>query len=218
MLLNFVPTAKVVNPEFSFGKPSDEQIADEQMIYSGNWDYTYSNGGDLTRMIMDRLSSTVVDPTDIPAGKHIVIDTRSNMLMPGQFPSIPGWHCDDVPRGVKYAQPDLNLCDDITKHYMVLLSSTKGISRTEFVYKEFQCEIDPNNVWGSLDTQVELLKPKTMFVPEGKVVQFGQQDIHRASKCVEYGWRFFFRCSITHRQPVNKIRRQVQVYTTVNGW
>ena len=38
-------------------------------------------------------------------GLSAIIDVRVQRLMPGMFPSIPGWHCDAVPRCSYHGQP-----------------------------------------------------------------------------------------------------------------
>lgn len=214
----FNPVVKVVGQYRDTVGIDVEAMSSEQMIYSGDWAYTWEHAGPITRDIMSQLKyCDEFYHASYGVDKHIVIDTRVNMLMGGMYPSIPGWHCDDVPRG-ENGQPQLDQCDDDVKHFMVLLSTTESVSRTEFVYKPYTCSIDPDDVWHSVDQAVERDNPRTCFIPERKFTMFNQQAIHRASLATEPGWRLFFRCSITHRQPVNRLRNQVQVYVTKNGW
>ena len=218
----FPPSIKTVGKlDSSYGTA---EIAGEQMIYSGGWKYTKENGGPITSYIMRQLTKCPEWGKALLAVEHddnydVVIDTRTNMLMEGMYPSIPGWHCDDVPRGEKYEQPNLKAIDNKVQHFMVLLSdSDECPAQTEFVTEPVLIDIDQNNVWNSVDKAVEEGKFKTGFLNEGDIIQFSQTAIHRASLCKTPGWRLFFRASITHRKPVNEIRRQVQVYSTRNGW
>jgi hypothetical protein len=194
-----------------------EQISTEPMVYAADLEFAYENGSVITKKVIDqlriRLASDGVDVNDI------VVDTRVNMVMPGMYPSIPGWHCDDVPRtDESNGQPDLSLVDAECVHYMILISDT-GATRTEFVYNEYECEIDPTDVWESLNTEIIHDTPNTMFVPEGRFVKFNQQAIHRASIAKSSGWRYFFRATARGpRTPVNRMRTQVQVYITKIGW
>ena len=156
-------------------------------------------------------------PTD-----YIVVDTRVTMLMPGQYPSIPGWHCDDVPR--TQGQPDFSKPLNC-QHYMCLVSANRdGIikcpSSTEFITSTHEFEINPLKVWQSLHEQAELVEKKTRFVKEREIVKFNQLAIHRASPAVSGGWRLFFRLSLTDRPPTNEVRNQVQIYVDPNqaGW
>src|SRR5690606_10082560 len=73
----------------------------ETMLFGADLAFAQENGGEITKQVIDSLPKFTV-PDDL----HVVIDTRVNMLMRGYYPSIPGWHCDDVPRG-ENGQPDL---------------------------------------------------------------------------------------------------------------
>lgn len=212
----FLPSIKTVGT--CSKKFSTSEIANEQMIFSGDWRFTKENAGPITSYIMRQLLKCPEWIEAIERGKNIVIDTRTNMLMEGMYPSIPGWHCDDVPRGVKYEQPDLSKVSDDVQHFMVLLSDNTQPTQTEFVTEPALIDVDPENVWNSVDTAVEQQQFKTGFLKEGDIIRFSQTAIHRASLCKAPGWRLFFRASVTHREPVNEIRRQVQVYSTRNGW
>jgi hypothetical protein len=148
-----------------------------------------------------------------------VIDTRVTMTMEGMYPSIPGWHCDDVPRSRTTGQPVMHGVNPLVQHFMVILSDQEdAVSCTEFVSKPIKLDIDLTNVWGSVDKQLTENKPETGFLKQGEIIRFNQEAIHRASPTVTPGWRFFYRASITHRKPANEIRNQVQVYASKNGW
>ena len=147
--------------------------------------------------------------------ENLIIDTRVTMLMRGQYPSIPGWHCDAVPRGGS-GQPDFSQCSDSVQHYMCLLTDSEDsvISGTKFVTNERSYEIDKNQVWNSLNSQVEADDGKQVrSVQVGEVIRFNQLAIHTATPATSNGWRLFFRASaIDGKEPANEIRRQTQVY------
>lgn len=199
------------------------------MLFGADLAYAREHGGEITNHVLDTLAQSDVfvqwlerfKAGELPSAS-IVIDSRVNMLMPGMYPSIPGWHGDDVPRGVKYAQPDLNgVNPDGFMHFMVLFSDNViPVSATEFVVEPVTLDVDPDNVWKSVNAGVEALKPKTRKLREGDIIAFGQEALHRASPCVQAGWRFFMRVSFTYRKPVNEIRQQVQVYMPIetSGW
>lgn len=215
----FIPNIRTVGKMPKSVYETDE-IKYEPMIYSGDWKFTRQNGGPVTQSVLDQLES--INPlisTTIP-DHHIVIDIRVTMTMEGAYPSIPGWHCDDVPRGKKYAQPDVNLISPEVVHYMVLLADVETQSCTEFVDKPFTADIDAENVWSSLHKEVKDINPSTRFVRQGDIIRFDQNAIHRASPAKTPGWRYFFRLSHTHRAPANEIRKQVQVYLPSDdgGW
>jgi len=164
-------------------------------------------------------------------GAHRVIDTRSHMLMPGQYPAIPGWHCDAYPRGQHSSgQPDLWSGNPKCFHYVVTISDQRdGVSNTTFLEaSEVALLVRPEEVWGSVHEDLErrLREPsaadprygrKTWAVPDGHLLRFNQESLHRATKTHTKGWRWFFRLSMYHSAPMNQIRRQVQVYTTEGG-
>lgn len=212
-------------------------IKNEPMIYSGCPDFAHSSGGPLTREITRELLSREMFRTVqmfAPDDFYVVIDTRVTMTMEGMYPSIPGWHGDDIPRSRTTGQPVLHGVNPLVQHFMVLLSDQPTtVSATEFVAMPVEVDVDLANVWGSVDTQInqrmetyhahqeetqDQSNPMTSFIRPGDIVRFNQEAIHRASPTITPGWRFFYRASITHRKPANEIRNQVQVYASVNGW
>lgn len=204
------------------GRYDANAIKNEPMIFSGDYIFTRENCGPLTSMILDDVYPRVKHYYDDFIPLNVVIDTRVNMLMREQYPSIPGWHCDDVPR--VNGQPDMSLIDRNVQHFMVLLStgnSDNGVSGTEFITLPRAYDIDSEQVWHSLDVAANNDESKTTRkVQVGEVVMFDQSSIHRATPATENGWRMFFRLSVTHRAPWNEIRNQVQIYCDMSksGW
>lgn len=197
-------------------------IKNETMFFSCSPSFVRENKltSPITNLILEKLFEI---EKSLKKEKNIVIDTRVNMLMKGQWPSIPGFHCDDVPRNPESGQPDLSLCDDSVRHFMVLVSTNKAdtISGTEFVTNERTYNLKKDSVWNSLDSAVcGDKKKKTRFIKEREIIEFNQLAIHRATPAKENGWRLFFRLSVTHRKPVNEIRNQVQIYVDPknSGW
>lgn len=223
----FKPDIKVMGQVDAIAErplPTVEELANEPMIFSGDLGFTREHGGPLTRMILDELPMI-----GRPAGLNVVIDTRITMTMKGAYPSIPGWHGDDVPRAVEYAQPDLRAIDPRVQHYVCLLSNQPtGVSNTEFVTSPLEVDVDPSAVWKSVDEAVNseigiepwAEKPiRITPINDADIVRFDQNTIHRAAPTHTPGWRLFFRLSVTHRQPQNQIRRQVQIYSPISeGW
>lgn len=197
-------------------EPSITELEAEPMLFSAGLGLAFDNGGPLTRDIICHL------PTgQCPKDKYIVIDTRVHMLMEGMYPAIPGWHGDGFPRQEKGSQPDLKAFDPEVEHFVCLLGSNGrwGTSKTEFYTKPVELDIWESRVWQSVDMQMADHRAHRMNVQPGEIVRFNQRTLHRATPCVEAGWRLFFRMSFYHRPPTNKIRRQTQVYTTESqGW
>lgn len=199
------------------------------MLFGADVAFARQEGGAITQHILDMLEDSEAFRAwkerfdrGLLSKTSIVIDSRVNMLMPGMYPSIPGWHGDDVPRGIKYAQPDLDGVDtNAFVHFMVLFSDNViPVSATEFVVEPVTLDVDSENVWKSVNAGIETLRPRTSKLREGDIISFGQEALHRASPCTQAGWRFFMRVSFTYRKPINEIRQQVQVYMPIEtaGW
>lgn len=210
-----------VEPLFSI-----DELSDETMLYSASLDFALDNGGPITRKILGKmiyLDEVIKAQNGEYDGLNIVIDTRCHMLMKGMYPAIPGWHCDAFPRHKKYAQPDLLNGNKEVKHYICLVSNVENVSRTQFALDSVTIDVDEKNVWKSVSRQiknkVENKDIKARQCTEGDIIEFDQQTLHCALPCVNPGWRFFLRLSFYHSPPINKIRKQVQVYTNIeNGW
>lgn len=236
MNVDFIPKIKTLTslPD----KFTTDEIKNETMIFSGDWDFAYRNGGPITRRIMSTLRAhpAFMDAYILANQRklNVVVDTRVNMVMTGWYPSIPGWHCDDVPRRELYSQPDLSLRDSAVQHFTCLVSDAQpdvfsgvGVTGTEYLVEPITLAIDPTAVWKTADQLVNdmismgVLGPTaTSFLKDRDIVQFDQNSLHRASPARVPGWRLFFRCSLTHRKPVNEIRKQAQVYIPADqvGW
>jgi len=186
---------------------------DEKMYFHASPKFIYETGGLLSKGLIDAFGGTV----DLE--KDCIVDSRITLCQKGQYPSIPGWHCDFVPR--PKGQPDLSLVSDKVRHYMIVLADKEGHSCTEFLMNAFECEIDENNVWQSLDDECKALQPRGFQIKEGELLSFSQLDVHRAVPATCGGWRIFMRLTTgLALEPVNEIRTQVQVYVPMNkaGW
>lgn len=118
-----------------------------------------------------------------------VVDVKVHMLMPNEYPCIPNWHCDFVPR-----DNNLNkLPKEITGEKMYLWVS--GEPKTEFKSP-----------------------PKVIETSEGyNWVEFTQTDLHRGIKSTIHTWRCFIRIiprKFIHPTTINigTLRRHSQVY------
>ena len=194
-------------------------------VFSADIDFVKKHAGPITQSIVATIEATEQYHNFLKVQHerddvYCVIDTRVNMLMPGMYPSIPGWHCDDVPRHVAYSQPDLNGID--TQHYghfLVLVTDNPNVvSATEFITEPVTVPINPDAVWQSMNDHLKHHTYKTGKVQTGDIVYFSQTAIHRATACVHPGWRLFLRLSFTYRKPVNEIRNHVQVYIRRQIW
>lgn len=156
-----------------------------------------------------------------PDGLFDCLDTRLHRLMPGMFPAIPGWHCDDVPRPTYDSQPRLDLIDPRVRHWTVTLATDpSGISRTEFVTEDVTIDVDESRpLWRQVHDFVERERPRTMFLDPGKVCEFSSTSIHRATATTVRGWRWWARVSWRKNRPtLVNTAEQVYILSEANGW
>lgn len=130
---------------------------------------------------------------ELPVSEY-VIDVKVHMLMPGQYPCIPNWHCDFLPRDKNNKRIKGAPVSDL-KMYMWL----SGNPLTEYKDSSGQIYTKEAQVWHS----------------------FTQKDVHRGTASKEHLWRCFIRVvpkSLIHANTTNTgcIRRHSQVYLDAN--
>ena len=196
-----------------------KRISEEPMVFAADYKFAVNNGGDLTREVVAQLArDNFLDKSPDPEFPHLRIHTRVHMLMPGMYPAIPGWHCDGVPRGDYTAQPDMDKASDRGLHASVFISTTPGLAPTEFLKGDVSVNFDPEDVWGTVDSGLRSAQIIPSVPYDGQIVAFTGQTLHRCTAAVTRGWRFFLRASWGDQPAKNKIRNQVQVYTSAGGW
>lgn len=163
-----------------------------------NIDWSKSHNGimlcsfDKTKELMPEVSPILDDlinsGLELPIDEYLV-DVKIHMLMPNQWPCIPNWHHDFMPR------------DDDGKRLPSKASPKKmyawisGTPLTEFK------DIDGNNY----------------FIEEQEWHSFTQSDLHRGTMSNKFQWRCFIRVipkCFKHEVTINdgQIRRHTQVY------
>lgn len=205
----------------------NSEIKKEPMFFNSDFDYAYLNGGKITRSFLDNL----------PDGWRIdvVFDSRIHMLMPGWYPSIPGWHHDDVPRPeipvgqhfISAGQPDYENTRYFSEHIFGLVNA--DVCPTEFaigdcempvvedgetVYKKWHTEVE--GLVNSGELKLELAEDRTLYY-------FDWQCFHTGVKAKKNGWRWFGRISRNTdrvKTVTNEIRMNAQVYLEfpMEGW
>lgn len=117
------------------------------------------------------------------------VDIKVHMLMPGEYPCIPNWHCDFIPRDEnKNKLPHL-----ITGEKMYLWVS--GEPKTEFKKPPVKIKTTEGYEW----------------------IEFDQNEVHRGVISKIHTWRCFIRLipkKFVHPNTLNigTIRRHSQVY------
>lgn len=203
-------------------------IRDETLLFGASILFARNSCGPLTNMVIGALEDELIaaEKWCSKNGRHVVIDTRSHMLMRGFYPAIPGWHCDGYPRRAYLSQPDLLAGNPECVNYVCHVSDQDcGVSNTLFLDEEsFVVDVDVNSVWSSVHkAAVELEKTtdgNNLFQQEdGDLIEFNQETLHRAQAAKTRGWRWWFRASCYYKPPKNDIRKQVQVYAPEGlGW
>lgn len=209
-------------------KIENEQIKKEPMFFNCDLEFAHKNGGEITKSFINNL------PTDWKLSE-VVFDSRVHMLMPGWYPSIPGWHHDDVPRPeipvgqhfLTAGQPDYDNTRYFSEHILGLVNA--DVCPTEFatgncimpkvedgetVYKKWHIEVEMLIKSGKLE--LHEAKDRTLY-------QFDWQTFHTGTKAVKNGWRWFGRVSRNTDRVntiTNEIRVNAQVYLEfpMEGW
>jgi hypothetical protein len=197
---------------------TENEVKNEPMLFSCDWQSAFRFGGPITRVFMDTLASSW-DP------EGVIVDSRVHMLMPGWFPCIPGWHHDDIPRTRSDGQPNYDDSSYRAKHVMALVGGT--FCPTEFALGKHELpEVPTGSViyreWHPIvDEQIRSEKLELWKAPSNRLIFFDWQSMHQGSCAVAPCWRWFIRASRkTERKPTNELRRQVQVYleAPMDGW
>ena len=200
----------------------DEIVKDEPMFFNSNLQFSYENGGPLTRAFIDCL------PQDWKESNP-VLDSRVHMLKKGWLPCIGGWHHDDVPRNTSTGQPNYIDPPYRAEHLLGLVNA--HVSPTRFIHGVVQVS-EPNidkvvfNEWSHEIDEALRSEQHDWWINEiesGEYVQFNTEAFHAGTKARQDGWRWFVRLSrntARQRNMTNEIRRQVQVYieNELEGW
>jgi hypothetical protein len=208
--------------------PDADMIEGEPMLYQASIAFARKHGGRITNRILDHLRETRTFDKDILEqqllhGRTAKIDTKSILLQPGQLPCIGGWHCDMIPRRKNGTVKVYKINTEKAPGYLLsfctagLICPTQFLSRPLLVARE-ELERSRLGVWGHADLLANAHLPRVGTTTNGELIRFTSSDLHRGTPAEGSGWRFFFRLIFTDTPPTDKIRKQVQVYTTSVGW
>ena len=156
--------------------------------------------------------------------RHPVIDARVQRLMPGMYPSIPGWHCDACPRSDYHSQPDLNhgLGDEMAHVVCTFSTEQDGVSNTQFLTSDLELEVDPSQkVWSQVHDQIQRVQPPIYELPDQTWALMNFNTVHAASPAKIRGARIFFRLSMMPNLAKDSDERsaeQVYILSEANGW
>lgn len=206
-------------------KPSQDDIKNTQGLWNASFDDAFRFGGDLTRSALQAMNLR-------GDKKHIVVDVKTHMLMPGMIPAIPGWHTDGVPRGgsMSPAKGEANIqmqegAESPRYHLLVV----GGDCPTRFLKnRQVSISIEQGNLYEQVSNQVisglgSVLE--SYDAPDGQVVEWDWWELHTAQQARAPGWRYLIRVTETdYLEPQSDLRlvlrNQQQVYlpTEKFGW
>lgn len=206
----------------------EANIKAERQFYRASWRFASECPTFQSRGILGSFLN-IIDPRINQSFRHCSIDSRISMLMPGWYPCIPGWHCDDFYRPT-WEQPDLeNVLEKApAQHFMVAVGETSfteyisdPLNAPTFKIGELYNGTKVEKLYSAYDQHINSLRPKTFQVENGEVLEFGPTDFHRGMPAGKRGWRIFIRATFSnHREPKNEIRPNSQVYLPNSefGW
>ncbi len=196
--------------------PDQSEIRHIPQFFRASAEYAYRLGGPAIRKIIDSVPFT--------AGyKHISVDVRVHMLMPGWMPCIGGWHCDDFYRPTN-GQPDmvglLAQRDKQSRHTTICVGP---VAMTEFITTPFEMDVPTEeelageNLYGrftrEINQRIAAGELRTDRCVSGQLTHFDCFDFHRGMVSEGSGWRMFMRVTESNIwEPKNEIRTQTQVY------
>lgn len=194
------------------------EMAGEQSPKSASRDQAAHRAGPV---LLDMLRAFPLEAWSPPEGLLEVVDVRTQRLMPGMYPSIPGWHCDDWPRPHYHGQPDPHAIDERVMHWTGYAATEEGAPATEFVAEPLLIPLDleGGNVWEQVHRFVEEAQPNTLLLPPGQVWEFSPMTIHRALPATARTWRQWGRVSWRSKRPTTlEAAEHVYIRSEGTGW
>ena len=213
----------------SIEQPSQELVKNTLGLHNASLDDALKYGGELTR--------AAIGAMDLKFDrKHIVVDTKIHMLLPGMCPAIPGWHTDGVPRGESLdptakAKPNIHAQEDMESPSFHLLV-TGDSCLTEFIEDrnvEIEVPEEPSTelykmVSRQVNDAVTNGDVKSYEMPSCTAVEWDWWDLHTGTAAKHHEWRFLIRVTESdHHEPKTDlreiIRTQQQGYMPMEfGW
>lgn len=206
------------------GIPGTATIAEldaETSVYAASPKFVRTNCGPIANKILDAVPQSYYDR--MPQGMMPNIDVRVHRLNTGEFPAVPGWHCDGQLRETYFSAPDV---DRVPIRDTVLATvSTGAVSNFEYATEPFACNVpqdDGYGLWAHVNAEIESNNMQKCSSCDGTLYQISVNTLQRCMPARNRGWRLFFRMSMWHNDYLGdegKISKQQQVYlTSIKGW
>lgn len=202
------------------------ELEAEPMLFKADWGFAAKHAGRITLDFLGALGLHM-KTLGIRENEPLVIDTRTHMLMRGHYPCIPGWHHDDVPRGGANNQPQYDAPPYASQHLCAVIDAYDQPTGAlpEFAHGPIDVPWplpEDVTVYAAWDAHINAAYPEAGApVRSREVWRFDCNTFHRGMPARSTGWRFFIRATWgTNDKPVNKIRRNANVYVpwSTAGW
>jgi len=205
------------------GSRSVDELSVETSVYAASPDFVRQNCGPIANGILDAVDQSYFDRCE-DLGMLPNIDVRVHRLNVGEYPAIPGWHCDGVKRETYHGQPDP---DKMRIRDTVLCAVSMGsVCNPEVITEQLEIDIpeieDEFKLWQYVDSKI-LDSTSRREMPDGEITMIGASTLHRVMPARRRGFRLLFRMSMWHNDYLGdsgKISKQQQVYLVQgeNGW
>lgn len=164
----------------------------------------------LAYKLMPELSA-LYDTAPVTNPEEWELDLKIHMLMKDQYPCIPNWHCDNVPRGAD-GKVNYSLTSSAVPPMYLWISEGP---ETEFLAQPFHALGEPAG-HRELAEHIRKSGLATKSIEPQTWIAMDQRTPHRGTQAQKDGWRVFARLthkSITPDRPVLSYdRKHCQVY------
>jgi len=210
--VRFLPPSEIIIPP-GVMEATFEEIYEEPMLVGASWNYAYNHGGPLTGHVMDVITQNVKKDMWRQGRKGLVplIDTRSVLLMPGQYATLPRWHVPCSPsRGWQF-YPDLQAFQSGTVHYDCVLCSDPEGPEMEYLKRSAQLDIDKGSNWKTIQQQLPT-HTRTRKISHAVVAVANASTLRRPLEAEVRCWQYIFRLYFYPGPAENTITTKSHVY------
>ena len=188
--------------------------------YAASPEFVRASGGPISRDILWSVPESYFEKCEA-LGMLPNIDVRIHRLNVGEYPAVPGWHCDGALRETFFAQPDVERIRVRDTVLATVSTDELGVSNFEILDVDHEVEVDADEpgIWRKVDASIPEAA-RRVSTQDGVLYQIGAKTLHRCSPARVRGWRLFFRMSMWHRDYLGaggKKAYSQQVYVTSEG-
>lgn len=205
------------------GHFSIEELSGEKSCYAASPAFVRRNCGPIAVRILDAVPKEYFTKCEA-LGMLPNIDVRLHRLNQGEYPAVPGWHCDGALRETYFGAPQVDAVQVRDTVLSTVSSDLKGVSNFEYLDASLTMPAPADGwSWSEVHKRIIQLQPATRMSEDGVLYRIGADSLHRVSPARVRGWRLFFRMSMWHRDYLGdggKLADQQQVYilSDDNGW